>query len=313
MTQSLALILAVATVTGASAQSADTTSAWRYFPLAVGNTWDYESSGGTIPTTTRRHTVTADSVVSGERFFRLEWTGADIDGSQVSGTRFALVRFDTTLGGLRVLAEEGTLPEQGAFNCGVLAAPFGAGFPPDPRINCELGPYAGSPASVTTSGGYDRPVEVGADVVRTSVKEIDTQANGEARTAYAAGIGYLGYIRRSGALTLRYAKINGVEYGTPLAVAIDPVPRPVQPLAIEARPTVSDRTITVRVSSVTQGAGRVALFDLTGRQVATWYEGEIGPATRTITADVSGLTASVYVVRVVQGSASSTARVVVVR
>jgi len=235
MTKSLVLLLAVAAITSADAQTDDTTSAWRYFPLAVGNVWDYEFSSPGLPASTRRHAVTADSVVSGERYFRLEWTGADIDGSPVVGPRFALVRFDTTLGGLRALANEGTLLQQAVFDCGALGGPFGAGFPPAPLVECVIGPNVGSPSSVTTFGGYDQAVDVGGDVVRTSLKGVDTQAAGEAQTSYAAGIGYLGFFRRGGArLTLRYARIDGVDYGTPLAVASDVAPSPARPLTIEA-------------------------------------------------------------------------------
>ena len=286
------LLAALAAVLPASAQTPDTTGAWRYFPLALGNVWEYEVARGSDLLALRRHAVTADTVVDGERFFRIEWTETDRAGRPVADARVSLARFDTTLGGLRSIAAEGDLLDNVVYECGALGAPFGTDPYEDGLIECVLGPSYGPGAGVTVGGGYGRTVEVGGDVVRTSVKAVDTQGAGEALTWYAAGVGYLGYVARgAGRLTLRYARVGGVEVGTPFPVSSAAPPPP--PLGLRAYPNPASHVLTVEVAAT--GAGRVAVYDVLGRRVRTVCDGACGPGAFAV--DVAGLPPAVYVVR----------------
>lgn len=88
----------------AQAQTPDTTSAWRYHPLAVRNVWQFRSHGMTGGGQ-RCNFISADTLVNGTRYFVESTLIVRHDGRFHESE--SLVRFDTASATLRFLDVNG--------------------------------------------------------------------------------------------------------------------------------------------------------------------------------------------------------------
>jgi hypothetical protein len=99
----LLLLLAFATPAFAQDPIPDTTSAWRYFPLEIGNVWEYRCLDNFCDDE-RRHSVTGDTLVSGTRYFRYDIEIFEPDGPLLEVATLFL-RFDTLSATIQGLGE----------------------------------------------------------------------------------------------------------------------------------------------------------------------------------------------------------------
>ncbi len=292
-----ALCLAAAATT---AQTPDPTPPAAYYPLGIGDVREYFSEGSPIqgiPTRLWREHVLGDTLVHGQAYQIVLRRDFDASGTSVSTGR-RVMRFSVSDGGPVYLGGDGS--EFRATGCR-LDLPF---------PNAESGPVP-CEAGVLIGEGPDVMVVVGADTLRTAVKTYDGLFGGE---VYAAGLGLIGAVgEASGVLTtLRYARIGGVEYGTPdpiLPPLAGEAPPAASALALSAGPNPTVGPLALSLSLATPSAVTVEAFDALGRRVlhATTT---LGAGRQTLGLSTATWRAGLYVVRVTAGEASATARVV---
>ena len=300
----LAAALAIAQ---AAAQTPDTTTASRYYPLAVGNEWHHLETGSTggqaVTPVQTRHEVLGEPTPGR---FRVQTT-----------TSFAVP-----------LPPPPTVTEATWRYDAATQSILGSGTP------CPLGaPFGASAFCSATStgyditGGYDRIVAVGGDFVVTSTKMFvysfsTGSAGGAVWTTFAAGIGPTRYgvnvtapdaggvILRT--RTLRYARVGGVEFGSPIFVAGEETPEAAA-LGLSVGPNPASTAATVRYTLAAPETVRVTVFDVLGREVARPVDGARAAGPHTEALIVAGLPAGVYAVRLDAGGRTAVRRLSVVR
>jgi hypothetical protein len=287
----------------------DTTAAPRYFPLAVGNVWEYggtSQSPAEFATVTERHHVL--SGVDGqpghfvvETFRRRQW--GPNPGQISTSTATAVWHFDAATS--RVIGGGTPTP--------CLDAPFG-------EVDvCGERAY-------TVSGGYGQTVSVGASSLVTSAKTfvynptIPTGFYGE-EARFAAGLGrtFFSSVQQTGPdqyrteSTLRYAFVGGVAYGTAqFPVAAEDAPDGAA-LALRLGPNPARGAAEVRFSLDAPCSVRLAVYDALGREVAVLAEGPRGAGPHEVALDAGRLAPGAYVLRLEAGARSVTRRVSVAR
>jgi hypothetical protein len=288
----LTLLLAVAP---AGAQPVpDTTAPARYFPLEVGNVWEYRGEG--FFEGYQRRAVVGDTVADGVPFFRYRVEHFALDGAPAGPAVERLVRIDPATHALRTPGGDPLeLAELHLTTC-ALDAPF---F--DELFTCP-----GS-AVVLSSGGPDT-VMVGDDAVPTSLKYFDDNSR-EVLGWYAADVGLVGVLMRTGQVTLEYARVGGVVYGAPVPVAAAPAPGAPSALRLGASPNPAGRTVTLALELTAPGLVSVEVFDAVGRRVHREARALLG-GTSTLMLDASAWAPGTYVVRATADGASVAARVV---
>lgn len=240
----------------------DTTEAWRYYPLAVGNAWEYVTVTP-FDDDTLRVEVVADTVALGRRyFFTQEFLLQDGVVRDFGRSRFPF-RFDTTTATVYEFAPiaGGDVPVRGPLSC-PLDAPFGA-------VDVEC---LGSGGGPTVSGGYDGVLVLGsgasADTVRTPIKTFEFFSGLVAE--YAAGIGLVYGANEGGGQSLSYYRVGDEERGTPWILPVDGEGRPrAEPAgAPEVWPNPSRGLVTLQ-HQLPAGArfAEIAVFDALGREV----------------------------------------------
>lgn len=298
----LLLFAAFGVYAPATAQIADTTSAWRYLALEVGNVWEYERWEDMCapeppfcepePNGFLRRRVVEETLLGDTTFFVVE-------DAYFSGTRTrtrsseVLVRFDTTearayehrLGGeLRYEWPEGlpcplNLPFEGEWDkCEGYA-----------ELNTYdvLGQEMTSKRFSTIYGSYTFVADVGL-----------------------LGV-YLGKFSASG-YDLTYARIGGVEYGDeqfPVASESTLVPSTLA-LAVYPNPARDAATLSLTLDRSQQT--RLSVYDVLGRRVLSEDLGALWAGERTHRLDLAGLQPGVYLVRMTgDAGARATTRLVV--
>jgi hypothetical protein len=247
----------------------DTTDAWRYFPLEVGNVWEYEC--WCIDDIYRRHSVPADTLVDGARYFLYHIEVFEPTGSLIEEETLVL-RFDTLTATIEGIGEGF------GFGC-----PLDADF--DAGVKCTGGTFK-------TYGG-PQIVTIGTDTLLSSLKGFMGGA-GDVDEQYVADIGYFGSFGLFESAVLLYARVGGTEYGEPFVLASEPGPSPPS-LALAVYPNPSYGVAMLALSVPARQAVTVAVFDALGRR---FYEEERTVAGQArFTLDGSGWAPGVYVVR----------------
>lgn len=217
-------VLAIVSPAFAQETVEDTTSAWRYFPLHVGDAWEYsvlDDQGGafslTYPVT---RLVRADTLVDGVRYALVEerrhYTGA-FPASVPLFQRY-LARFDTVTA--RVMLRGLGETEENPVAC-PLDLPFGT----------QMGD-CGSGVTAITDGGYDQEVEIGGQTVTATRKFIGTRGTFDGGRTYVADIGQTGYFFvevREMEWTIQTVRIEGQYYGDPPSDRFPGIPDPTDP------------------------------------------------------------------------------------
>jgi hypothetical protein len=298
-----ALLLAAALLAApALAQVPDTTAAWRYFPLHVGNAWEYAAGG----TTVIRRDIIGEETIGGRRYAL--WREITyVDGEIVGWIPPAPIRFDT----LSSFVFENFRGEERPF--GFAPCPFRVDF----GATADCDPLQSGFRLYDVAGTYDGAVVLGGsppDTVRTAVKLYDDQAFA-VDFGYAAGLGEVyaeSDIRTYG---LYYARINGVEYGeAQITTGMETVPSGTgEGLQLWVWPNPSRGAATVALTLAQPGEAAVALFDALGRRVALLHEGVLAAGAHRLPLRASSLPPGVYVVRAIAGAEVAGASVVVAR
>jgi|GEM_PF-1968441 len=94
--------------------------------------------------------------------------------------------------------------------------------------------------------------------------------------------------------------------------AAQPVPTP-ESLSVSVTPNPARSVARVRFSLPSAQVVRVTVYDVLGREVATWFDGPVAAGTSELPVPLSSLEAGVYLVRVASGGAHTTQRLTVVR
>ncbi len=294
----LLLPFVLAAPTYAQEEMPDTTSAERYFPLEGGNVWEYEGENTLFGTREdQRRAVTGDTLVGDVRYFRYEQQLVDSTGAPAGPLRVAYVRFDTLSTEVRTLGGSG-----GTYGV-PYDFPLGAPFGSSPE-------YDGCTTDVR--GGYGMTVEIRDDAVVTSVKVVDL-GNCEYRSTFAAGIGFVDYNALGGYLDLVYARVGGIEYGEPIAVAAEAAPDTIEPPAFEVYPNPARRSVTVLYETAVPGNVRLTATDALGRAVAVLEDGFKPAGHHEARLDVAGLVPGVYVLRLTTATGKRTQKLTVLR
>jgi len=132
---------------------------------------------------------------------------------------------------------------------------------------------------------------------------------------YVAGVGFvlfaIGY--EPGEERLAYARINGVEYGTPLIVGSEPLPDSDQAsLLVYPNPaTASSGPVTLAFRLPSPSSLRLAVYDVLGREVVRPVAGWYAAGEHRIPIEVNSLPAGAYLVRIEAGAEARTAQLVV--
>lgn len=272
-------------------ETADTTGAWRYFPLEVGDVWEYDGLAGN-----ERRTVTGDTLIEDVRFFRYVRQTISETGLPVGLPDVLYARFDTLSTEPRYWNGE-EFPLYGIPWGFPLGAPFGS----EPEYNiCQT----------SVGGGYEQTIEIGGDTVVTSVKLVDT-GNCEITSTFAAGVGFIRYVTLGEELTLRYAHVGGVEYGSPLSAEEEAGAVPTR--LLEPFPNPARGSVTVLFVLETPEQVQLTVVDLLGREVAVLADGfrSVGP--HDVFLDASRLSPGVYVLRLTTSAGTRTHKLTVVR
>lgn len=293
---------------GARAQTVDTTAAWRYVPLAVGNEWhtyatDYNGYW-------REYVQVRRTVLSEEApgLFTVETTTLQWrdDFPPTTTTTTAVWHFDE--------ATQRVMDGEWAVTPCPLDAPFGA-------------PVACGSVSYDVTGGHGQPVPVGGQNVVATRKQFRSAPFCGTCTVtttyvYAAGIGEVShsYVYADGAnttqrhRTLRYARIGGAEVGEPLDFSVSSEESATAvPLSLSVYPNPVRASSRVRYATPTAGPVRLTLFDLLGREVTRLAEDVRPPGEHETALDVSRLAPGLYLARLEVGGQTLTRRITVVR
>lgn len=274
------------------AQTVDTTSAWRYFPLEVGNVWEYEGLGLLNYSSDYRLTVESEVEVEGKQYFVVG--DETLDGSP-SVTR-STVRYDASTGHIVARGVDGL-----EYVWWYTPCPFNAAF----GAETECG---------EVEGGYEESFELSGGTLLQGVTYKTFSEEYSHLWGYIAGIGpvtraILAY--EPGEERLRYARVSGVEYGSPFAVASEDNPQDASTaLAVYPNPTLGVTTLFVALGRPQRAT--LAIYDVLGRRVRTEDLGALPAGERTHRLYLGALPPGLYVVRLDgEAGARATARLVV--
>lgn len=213
-------LLAVPPVTGAQSVIPDTLDWHRYYPLAVGNVWEYQVAEGEP---LLRREIIGQVEALGKEYFLMEESSYDYDYLR-GGTVLALwrrdtlyVRYDTagTVVAVRAIEADSSATPQNqllyAFDDGYfdLRTAFG-----DTVSHGE-----GSEDYYLVSGGYDKMVEIGTDSSLVPARKFFQSPFWFEH--YAADIGYLGGGNLWGP-RMTYSKVGHVQHGSPRSNEVVP-------------------------------------------------------------------------------------------
>lgn len=268
----------------------DTTEAWRYFPLEVGNVWEYSVFVHATPMPPEygfeRRTVVGDSTVEG-RVYRKFFVEQYDEGGFEIGLHTRVYRLDT-------LSAEILKPEFGGGERVVFGTACGldAPFPPKgSEIECVSGSYL-------TGVGYNQTVDISGDQVILAVKSFYEYPGGN--FSFGADIGLIENQGCEGGCwdyDLVYASVDGVEYGTPFPVSVEsglPVSSQLVIDTVYPNPTSGDTSIVLSVDQ-TQSV-RIDVYDLLGRRLHV-HEQVITAGRTTVNFESSDWPRGTYIIR----------------
>ena len=297
----LLLIFSVCTPLAAQDPIPDTTEAWRYFPLEVGNVWEYfvvvGPSGGFDYFS--RRVIERDTLIENRRYFVSKGYKAFEGDASWTPQGESIVRFDSLT--TRVMSWWGGGEELMVCN---LNGPFMG------EIDCfdDVNGPSGEPEDTFVSGGYGGTLTIGSDLVALegfksfwSLEPFDPSFYPQ----YAAPLGFIGFrpafcgLCRSDLIYVRL-DLEGivVEYGSPLPVLNEyEAPLPSSGISLNVYPNPSRDWFFIGLSSSKPQQVVVEVFDLLGRRVYS-EEHVVGTGETSLHLDGSDWPRGLYLVRV---------------
>lgn len=290
----------------------DTTDWRRYFPLDVGNEWQYREVLGTGETVYWGRRVSGTVELEGRTYFNLERCE---DGAEevVSCGQPTFVRYSDEQPTLVRYTDEGEV----AWGTCLLDIPFG-GFPTTESgfYECEdSGPNG--PVYLGAWGSYGASISIGADVVSNDTrKSVGTPIF--TTTTFFAGLGPIEFEDElhPEATQLIHARVDGVGYGTPaFPFPTLSEPETVQPVATgftAAFPNPARGAMQAQYTLAEPQTVTLELIDLLGRRVRETDLGLRARGPHDLQIDLRGLRPGLYVLRLLgDAGAEATKRVVV--
>jgi hypothetical protein len=255
----------------------------RWFELCVGNRYQYRYDNGR--TQVQWTEITADTLVDGERWYLFSGEGPLLGWFRCDSSGF--YRLDTGTGGVEQLFS-------GALNIGDL---------------CRWGMVRDT-ASISVDG-----------VMR---RRVDSYEHGYGYTSgwhvrLLEGIGILDFEMHAWEYTkdylLTYAEVCGVRWGSPLGIGERPGEYPTQPTLVVSSPYPNPlsrnlRVVTIPVQVSANGSVRISLCDCLGRELHISRQ-EVQSGRQLIRLRIPDLRPGMYVLRVADGSACETTRLVI--
>lgn len=286
---------------------ADTLDWKLYFPLQVGNVWEYVV---TEPTSELRREIIGDTLASGHRYFLMSETW---QGATILPVDTIFVRYDKA--GVVVIVEaieEDTAAVPRRFPIGEgdndnfleyfdLRASFGDTLFFDAQ---EQEPY-------WVSGGFEEGVRINGDSVEVAaLKCLHRLWWFE---CYGTDIGFV----KGGSLLfyrLVYARIGGREYGASLFTAVEPevdLSRQFLIKAVYPNPFTDEATVVYEVA----GSERVTieLFDLLGRKLRSEVLPYQWTGRQQYLLKAGDLASGMYIIRAISGKREQSVRLITKR
>lgn len=312
------LLLSMATASAAQDTVPDPTPPHRYYPLAVGNVWEYASLGTlpSLPTVaffTRREVV-RDTVLEGTLYFVVVSTGLDPDGLGWRGARSSLLRYDSTTTQVRGRVADGRERPIACRFGADFGGPQGCGVEPngefpDGGVRVEGGLGGVIPFGYG-SGTYGLGRPTGGLAVEASKMFVGLGIGDYCSySVYAAPIGYVGeWGEASCNRSLTYARVlqddgSILEVGRRYAVASEEKPG-VAGLTLFAHPNPTAGPLAVVIDGARE-AVTLEAFDALGRRV--WHA-ETHRQREEL--DASGWAPGLYIVRARAAGETATATIV---
>ena len=256
----VALLLAVP----ASAQEEpepDTTDWHRYYPLEVGNEWQHYRYHLGVFDEHVAVRIVGDTLVEDTAYFRVEYCRRMGEASEATcGDQPDLIRYEEDHAAVvQRLVVDGAIQFRSWFEPCRLDLPFGFGQP------SSLPCFDGS-ASGWASGSYGTSQTVGGDSVTGTEKWF---SGGFDTYIFLSGLGpFQTDYEGGGEESLIYARIDGVEYGTPvITVTNEAAEPPERGEALTVFPNPLREMATLRFTLGAPQALTLEVFDVRGRRV----------------------------------------------
>ena len=256
----------------------DTTEAWRYFPLEIGNEWQYRSQGP-ICDEFQLRSVVGDTLIDNRRYFSYRIARFEPNGDPIEPPETFFLRFDSLMATIEAA--------DGRRYHDVTTCPLDAAF--GDTLICDPPDF-----EMETSGGV-RDVAIGEDMIQTTVKTY-TCCVGDIWKQYIAGIGTAGVQGLGCHSQLLYARVSGVEYGEPVITATEPSALPTNHLGISASPNPFVGHVNLAIARSTHQRVTIDVFDLLGRRVYSARVARSGETTLHL--DATNWPHGLYLVRV---------------
>lgn len=266
----------------------------RYFPLEIGNEWQYQDAESGP---TSRFVISRDTLVGGQHYYLGKETFYAPNGSpqNIYPPREVFLRYDTS----GVVAEF----DSPAADTGSAPVVFFRGTEAFPSVDLRSAfgdtlEHSDEESAIAVSGGFQRTVAISSsEVLVAAVKEFTT---GLWFWSYAADVGFRGGGNLWGP-RLAYARIGGTEYGTIIVgkESLAERARPHGPAAPEIYPSPATGTIEISLDG-SRGRGTVIeIFSVVGKRLGIFdVEGHAASGSVVTTLDISFLPAGVYFLRV---------------
>jgi hypothetical protein len=307
------LLLLLVLAAPAAAQGVLDTTDWRsYFPLEVGNRWQYFVEYFDPPGAGHfGYEVVRDTLIEGRLYYAIRTcyeggSGVPATCSDVSTINpFFEVRYDTTHSYVAEHIVVGGVPDDIWWDpvpC-ALDAPFGA------PVECT-GPLAEG-TRYFVSGGLGYNLVLPPDTVGGVVyKQFDSIP---VIMGAVAGFGVVSryYIKSAPRYeALVYARVGGEEYGTAafaFPTAAEPEPHS-EAFSLRVWPNPARGRATVAFTLQAPSTARLAVYDGLGRAVLARELGTLPAGRHEMALDLSALAPGLYVVRVTAGEATGVVR-----
>jgi len=280
----LLLIFCVCTPLAAQNPIPDTTEAWRYFPLEIGNEWQYWSEGDQCQEFQVR-SVVGQTLINHTRYFKYQVARFDANEDPIEPPETFFLRFDTLTA--TIDAADGRHPVD-ITDCPLNAA-FGETLTCDPDL---------FPEAEVTGGVQDFRIgdPNSPEILETSVKWYSCCA-GDIEKQFVADIGATGPQGFGCGTRMWYARVGGVEYGSPVITAAEPSAIPTHQLRLSASPNPFVGQIDLAIATPAHQSVTIDVFDLLGRRVYS-KEHVAGLGETTLHLDGSNWPRGLYLVRV---------------
>lgn len=271
----------------------DTTSPWRYFPLAVGNAWEYKEHF--FDTYYRREVV--DTVQFNEEwYFELRYFVAENGGPMVPDPNppVEYIRYDTTDAMVYAWSPKFNVE----YHSFLAPCPFDAEYGSTPFCpgSGENAEVSGSLDGQLVFGGMEPGT--GKDTVITAVKQYILGSAFVHR--YGADFGQV-YFESDGSLYgLYYSRVNGIEHGVPRYPTVNTEPQ-VPELNVRSWPNPVSEFMSLDLVGIGPGAVLYNVYDLMGRKVASGTVFAGNSAGTLVRLNFTSLTPGHYFIRLVGG------------